>query len=262
MNAFIAEPIVDMNGYLAARNHAADPRGRCSTHRRDHRRCSAGYLVAKIAGQHRGPARGVRGRCCRRSLLVRGVRRPRHAAAALPAWVTRGARASVTVPAMLARRIADARPRGQPEPAAERGGDRETRVSGRTGRLQRGGGAALRRPHAETLPCKTFDDVFDAVVQKRATHGVVPLENSIGGTIHRNYDLLRRARAADHRRGRARRRALPAGAARHEARGREDRLLASAGAGAVRAVPEGPRRRPWKRSTTRPAAPSWWPNRS
>jgi arogenate/prephenate dehydratase len=43
---------------------------------------------------------------------------------------------------------------------------------------------------AETLPCKSFDEVFEAVVQKRATHGVVPLENSIGGTIHRNYDLL------------------------------------------------------------------------
>jgi len=44
--------------------------------------------------------------------------------------------------------------------------------------------------HVETMPCKTFDDVFEAVVKKRATHGVVPLENSIGGTIHRNYDLL------------------------------------------------------------------------
>jgi arogenate/prephenate dehydratase len=44
--------------------------------------------------------------------------------------------------------------------------------------------------HTETLPCKSFDDVFEAVVKKRATHGVVPLENSIGGTIHRNYDLL------------------------------------------------------------------------
>ena len=43
---------------------------------------------------------------------------------------------------------------------------------------------------AETLPCKSFEDVFDAVTQRRATHGVVPLENSIGGTIHRNYDLL------------------------------------------------------------------------
>ncbi len=45
-------------------------------------------------------------------------------------------------------------------------------------------------PQAETLPCKSFEDVFDAVTNRRATHGVVPLENSIGGTIHRNYDLL------------------------------------------------------------------------
>jgi prephenate dehydratase len=45
-------------------------------------------------------------------------------------------------------------------------------------------------PQVETVPCKSFDDVFEAVVKKRATHGVVPLENSIGGTIHRNYDLL------------------------------------------------------------------------
>jgi prephenate dehydratase len=44
--------------------------------------------------------------------------------------------------------------------------------------------------HVETLPCKTFDEVFEAVVKKRATHGVLPLENSVGGTIHRNYDLL------------------------------------------------------------------------
>ena len=45
-------------------------------------------------------------------------------------------------------------------------------------------------PQAETLPCKSFEDVFDAVSRQKATHGVVPLENSIGGTIHRNYDLL------------------------------------------------------------------------
>ena len=40
------------------------------------------------------------------------------------------------------------------------------------------------------MPCKSFDDVFAAVAEARATHGVLPLENSIGGTIHRNYDLL------------------------------------------------------------------------
>jgi arogenate/prephenate dehydratase len=50
--------------------------------------------------------------------------------------------------------------------------------------------ALVYSPHADTLPCKTFDEVFEAVVQKRATQGIVPMENSIGGTIHRNYDLL------------------------------------------------------------------------
>jgi arogenate/prephenate dehydratase len=50
--------------------------------------------------------------------------------------------------------------------------------------------ARLYSAHADTLPCKTFDEVFEAVRQKRATHGIVPMENSIGGTIHRNYDLL------------------------------------------------------------------------
>src|SRR5687767_14588674 len=44
--------------------------------------------------------------------------------------------------------------------------------------------------HAEPMSCKTFDEVFDAVLHKRATQGIVPMENSIGGTIHRNYDLL------------------------------------------------------------------------
>ena len=41
-----------------------------------------------------------------------------------------------------------------------------------------------------TLPCKSFDDVFEAVAAGTASCGVVPLENSIGGTIHRTYDLL------------------------------------------------------------------------
>jgi prephenate dehydratase len=45
-------------------------------------------------------------------------------------------------------------------------------------------------PDTHALPCKSFDDVFDAVAKGTADCGVVPLENSIGGTIHRNYDLL------------------------------------------------------------------------
>ena len=52
--------------------------------------------------------------------------------------------------------------------------------------------AASRRvdPDAELLPCRSFEEVFDAVDAGTASHGVVPIENSIGGSIHRNYDLL------------------------------------------------------------------------
>ena len=51
--------------------------------------------------------------------------------------------------------------------------------------------AALRfAPDASVLPCRSFDDVFAAVQEGRATLGALPMENSIGGSIHRNYDLL------------------------------------------------------------------------
>src|SRR5881392_2500068 len=51
--------------------------------------------------------------------------------------------------------------------------------------------AALRfSPHAQTIPCTNFEDVFASVSTGKATHGILPIENSIGGSIHRNYDLL------------------------------------------------------------------------
>ena len=45
-------------------------------------------------------------------------------------------------------------------------------------------------PNAEPRPYPTFDEVFDAVHEGAVNLGVVPSENSIGGSIHRNYDLL------------------------------------------------------------------------
>ena len=51
--------------------------------------------------------------------------------------------------------------------------------------------AALKwRPDADVVACPAFEDVFLAVESGRATCGALPIENSIGGTIHRNYDLL------------------------------------------------------------------------
>jgi prephenate dehydratase len=52
--------------------------------------------------------------------------------------------------------------------------------------------AAVMRllPDADPRPYPTFDEVFDAVQEGAVNLGVVPIENSIGGSIHRNYDLL------------------------------------------------------------------------
>jgi prephenate dehydratase len=44
----------------------------------------------------------------------------------------------------------------------------------------------------QPIPHPDFDAVFESVAEARAERGVLPIENSLAGSIHRNYDLLLR----------------------------------------------------------------------
>jgi len=48
----------------------------------------------------------------------------------------------------------------------------------------------LLTPSARLLPRDTLEDVFNAVARDEARFAVVPIENTLAGSIHRCYDLL------------------------------------------------------------------------
>lgn len=42
----------------------------------------------------------------------------------------------------------------------------------------------------KTMPAARWEDVFESVESRKTSYGIIPIENSLGGSIHRNYDLL------------------------------------------------------------------------
>ena len=52
----------------------------------------------------------------------------------------------------------------------------------------------LLGPRAEVLPCARFEDVFRGLQEGRAQGAVVPIENTLAGSVHENYDHLQHYR--------------------------------------------------------------------
>lgn len=46
--------------------------------------------------------------------------------------------------------------------------------------------------NVNTLPARSFDDVFELVKRGKVSAGIIPIENSLFGSIHQNYDLLQK----------------------------------------------------------------------
>lgn len=61
---------------------------------------------------------------------------------------------------------------------------------GEPGSFSQHAGHKIFGPDIESITCFSFEDVFNAVVRGRAECGVIPIENTLAGSIHQNYDLL------------------------------------------------------------------------
>lgn len=61
---------------------------------------------------------------------------------------------------------------------------------GEPGAFSEQAGKSFFGSNAKLVPLPAFKDVFHAVTKRRSSFGIVPIENSVFGSVHQNYDLL------------------------------------------------------------------------
>ena len=64
-------------------------------------------------------------------------------------------------------------------------------IQGERGAFSHQAAIAALGPETEVLSRATFDELFDSVVEGKAERALVPIENSLHGSIHENYDRLK-----------------------------------------------------------------------
>jgi prephenate dehydratase len=65
-------------------------------------------------------------------------------------------------------------------------------IQGEAGSFSHAAALQALGPDVRLVPCPSFEELFRAVSAGHAARGVVPIENSLAGSVHENYDLLGR----------------------------------------------------------------------
>lgn len=63
-------------------------------------------------------------------------------------------------------------------------------IQGERGSFSEEAATKLLGPRVSILSCATFGDVFSLLARGKADRCVVPIENTLAGSVHENYDLL------------------------------------------------------------------------
>ncbi len=66
-------------------------------------------------------------------------------------------------------------------------------IQGEAGSFSHAAALQALGPAIRLVPCPSFEELFRAVERGDASRGTVPIENSLAGSVHENYDLLRGA---------------------------------------------------------------------